>query len=103
LIALALADVRSDDADAPLGHLVELHNRPNDETVATALRLTRSADPDERALGILILRELGPYDPDGRRPYSDVAIPHLLDILPEAPTVAQECHVLRALAFNGGP
>jgi hypothetical protein len=101
VVALVLADVKSDEGDGPVGHLVELQSRADEETLATALRLTHSADLDERALGILILRELGPYDSDGRRPYSAFAIPRLLDMLAEAPELAEECNVLRALAFNG--
>lgn len=101
LVAAALEEARQDTGDAPTLHLLELHGRPTEDVLDLALRSTASADPDQRALGISILRELGPADETGRRPFSDRVVPHLLALLDATSHPATERSLLQALAFNG--
>ena len=64
--------------------LLELHRRGTEEVLDLALRSTASDDPDERALGVSIVRELGPADENGRRQFSDHVVPNLLVLLDSA-------------------
>lgn len=101
LVAAALEEARDDTADAPLPYLLELHRRPTEDVLDLALRALGSDDPDEYALGVSILRELGPADEAGRRPFSDRVVPHLLVQLDAASDPATERSLLQALVFNG--
>jgi len=80
LVVVALDEVR-DDADKPWLHVVERQGRATDEVLDLALAWSVDDDPDLRDLGILVLRELGPADDAGRRPFSDRVVPHLLALL----------------------
>jgi hypothetical protein len=60
-----------------------------------------SDDRDERALGVWILRELGPIGTEGRRPFSDRVVPRLRDLLARESDPRMERLLLQALAFNG--
>lgn len=99
LVAAALAEVRDDDG--PARYLVELQNRPTEEVLELALRLSRSEEPDEWALGVEVLRELGECGSGGRRPFSDRVVPHLLELLRAETVPRRERALLQALAFNG--
>jgi HEAT repeat protein len=59
LFAGALIEVRDEDENSRLAHLVSLHERPNREVFDTAITLTASPDPIRRQLGVRVLRELG--------------------------------------------
>ncbi|WP_371496165.1 HEAT repeat domain-containing protein [Kitasatospora sp. NBC_00374] len=69
LFAGALAGQENED-DAPVPFLVALHRRPTREVFDRAARLLSCAEPVQRRLGVLVLRELGPQDQDGRRPFT---------------------------------
>jgi HEAT repeat protein len=101
LFAAALADLTSEDPDRPSLALLELHRRGTPQIHDVALRLTRSPDDRERELGIMVLRELGPWQPDGRREFSATVIPRLLDLLATEEDPFFERLLLQALAFQG--
>lgn len=101
LVAAALEEARQSTGDAPPPYLLELQRRATEDVLDLALRSTAGADPDERALGISILRELGPADATGRRPFSDRVVPHLLALLDATSDPATERSLLQALSFNG--
>ncbi|GEA86741.1 HEAT repeat domain-containing protein [Cellulomonas cellasea] len=101
LVEAALEEERHSTGDAPPTYLLELHRRPTEDVLDLALRSTTSADPDERDLGIRILRELGPADETGRRPFSDRVVPHLLVLLDATSDPVTERNLLAALSFNG--
>ncbi|MBO9555979.1 HEAT repeat domain-containing protein [Cellulomonas sp.] len=101
LVAAALDEVRDDHADAPWPHVVELQSRATDQVLDLALAWSVDHDPDVRDLGILVLRELGPADDAGRRPFSDRVVPHLLALLDREDDPATERSLLAALALNG--
>ena len=67
----------AEPADDAVPHLVELHRRGTREVFERAVRACASAAPDDRLLGVMILRELG----GPARPFSDDAIPVLLGVL----------------------
>ena len=99
LLSGALEELR-DPEDVPMSHLVELHCRPEERVFeAAAVRLGRP-ESTERELGAWILRELGRPGDDGRRPFSDRAIPLLMDALRGEKDPRVERALLRALAFN---
>ncbi|AEE44590.1 HEAT repeat domain-containing protein [Cellulomonas fimi] len=101
VVAAALAEVRHDTGDSPVPHVVELQRRATAEVLDLALRWTASDDPDAWELGVSVLRELGPADPVGRRPFSDRVVPHLLGLLDGSDDPARERSLLQALAYNG--
>ncbi|MFG2873646.1 HEAT repeat domain-containing protein [Streptomyces sp. NPDC048337] len=70
LFAGALAEVGADEDEGPVPCLVALHNRPTREVFDRAARLLACEDPVERELGARVLRELGPHDTEGRRPFT---------------------------------
>ena len=82
LFAAARAEVAEDDRDGPFPYLVALHTRPTREVFDTAAHLLSDDDATARELGARVLRELGPSDDTGRRPFTAEAVPllvHLLD------------------------
>ncbi|MFC9294058.1 HEAT repeat domain-containing protein [Streptomyces sp. NPDC057011] len=77
LFAAALDEVRADQAgpdDVAIPCLVALHNRPTRDVFDRATRLLTCEDPLERELGARVLRELGPYDSEGRRPFTEETV-----------------------------
>ncbi|MFZ3474900.1 HEAT repeat domain-containing protein [Streptomyces sp. 4.24] len=69
LFAGALREMAAEgDADA-VPCLIALHGRPTREVFERAALLLACEDPVERELGARVLRELGPYDAEGRRPF----------------------------------
>ncbi len=100
LFAAAAAEIPEDDYLDPVPHLVALHERPTRQVFATAVRLLTDDDPDARELGARVLRELGPRDDEGRRPFGAEAIPLLVGRLDQErdPRVLQ--WVISALGFN---
>ena len=101
LLEAALAEIRVGSADTPAPYLLELQGRDTEEIFQRAVELSRSDDEDERDLGVMIVRELGPQDDTGRRPFSERAIPHLVRLLECADDPQWERILLQALAFNG--
>ncbi|WP_330334191.1 HEAT repeat domain-containing protein [Streptomyces sp. NBC_00536] len=83
LFVRALAEVRADAGPAPA--LLALHARPTREVFGRAARLLAHDEPEERELGAQILRELGPRDDDGRRPFTRETIAVVLAELPSEP------------------
>jgi hypothetical protein len=77
LVAATLAELRTETADTPVPHLVELHRRGTRDVFERALALTESRDVAERVLGVRILRELGGSPPR----FAAEAIPALLSML----------------------
>ncbi|MFE2328655.1 HEAT repeat domain-containing protein [Streptomyces sp. NPDC059385] len=74
LFAGALGEVATDDDEGAVPFLVALHDRPTREVFDRAARLLACEDPVERELGARVLRELGPYDDEGRRPFTTETI-----------------------------
>ena len=81
LFAGARAEVADDDCDGPFSYLVALHRRPTREVFDAAARLLDDDDPAGRELGARVLRELGPCDDAGRRPFTAEAVPLLVHLL----------------------
>ncbi|MBT2471306.1 HEAT repeat domain-containing protein [Streptomyces sp. ISL-66] len=88
LFASALGEVGRDGSgegadDGPLPSLLALHGRPTREVFDRAARLLACDDPVERELGARVLRELGPYGTEGRRPFTaetiDVVLAEMAD------------------------
>ncbi|AWZ07249.1 hypothetical protein DRB96_24795 [Streptomyces sp. ICC1] len=67
LFAGAFREIAADADAVPC--LIALHGRPTREVFERAARLLACEDPVERELGARVLRELGPYDAEGRRPF----------------------------------
>lgn len=100
LLAGALREVPEDDPYDPAPHLVALHKRPTREVFDAAVRLVASDNPAERELGVRILRELGDYDDAGRRPFSDQAIPLLIERLDHEDDPRVLAWTISALGYN---
>jgi HEAT repeat protein len=81
LLVGARREVPEEDPDDPVPHLVALHARATREVFDAAVQLVARDNPAERELGVRILRELGDYDDAGRRPFSNEAIPLLVERL----------------------
>jgi hypothetical protein len=77
LFAAARTEVAEDDPDDPVPHLVALPERPTQEVSDVAVHLLPGDDPARRELGARVLRDLGPYDDAGRRPFTAEAVPRL--------------------------
>lgn len=101
LFAAARTEVPEDDPDDPVPHLVALHERPTHEVFGTAAHLLSGDDPATRELGARVLRELGPYDDAGRRPFTDKAVPLLVDRLNQESEPRVLGWVISALGYNG--
>lgn len=71
------------DANVPAPHLVALQERPTQEVFDAAVRRLTNDDSWAREIGTLILRELGPQDEAGRRPFAFEAVPLLTGRLSE--------------------
>lgn len=86
LFAEALVEVGADDGPlATLTSLVALHRRPTREVFDRAARLLACEEPLERELGARVLRELGPYDTEGRRPFTAETIDVVLSEMGDEP------------------
>lgn len=100
LLAAAQAEVNNSGADVPAPHLVALQDRPTREVFDAAALMLTSDEPDARELGALILRELGPQDEAGRRPFSSEAVPLLTGRLSEEPDPRVLGWIISALGYN---
>src|SRR5215468_3970817 len=100
LFAAARTEVADAVPDEPVPYLIALHDRPTREVFDGAVRLLADDDPVARELGARILRELGPYDQDGRRPFSDAAIPVLVDRLGTESDPRVLGWIISALGYN---
>ncbi|GAA1234885.1 HEAT repeat domain-containing protein [Oryzihumus leptocrescens] len=100
LVASALAELRQESADSPVPNIVSLQSLGSREVFDEASRLCDADDSLQRELGVRILRELGPQDSEGRRTYSDEAIPLLLEMLKNEIDPGMTRRILQALAFN---
>jgi HEAT repeat protein len=58
-------------------------------------------DPTTRELGARVLRELGPYDDAGHRPFTARAVPVLVNRLSQEPDPRVLGWVVSALGYNG--
>ncbi len=101
LFRVAHMELAGDEWESPLPWLVALHERPVREVFdGAAVRLSRG-DPAERELGARVLRELGPADEDGRRPFTADAVPLLVDRLRREADPGVLQWVISALGYNG--
>jgi HEAT repeats len=100
LFAGARIDVASDDPATPVPYLVALHERPTEEVFDTAADLLSADEPTERELGARVLRELGPYDDAGRRPFAARAVAELVDRLSKESDPRVLGWVISALGYN---
>lgn len=90
LIAGAIEEFeRAEDDDAIPRYLVALHGRPTRYVFDRAHALASSTDPIRQAVGVRVLRELGPASQGGEnaRAFSDEAIP-VLETVVIAPALA---------------
>lgn len=83
LFAGALGEIGVDGG--PLACLVALHRRPTREVFDRAARLLAREEPLERELGARILRELGPHDAEGHRPFTAETIDVVLAEMGDEP------------------
>ncbi|BFV59816.1 hypothetical protein KCMC57_up49200 [Kitasatospora sp. CMC57] len=79
----ALAEIGVEDGPTPC--LLALHGRPTRDVFERAASLLAHDEPAERELGAMVLRELGPYDAEGRRPFSAETIEVVVAELPSEP------------------
>ncbi len=101
LFAAAAREVPEGDYLDPVPHLVALHERPTREVYDTAIRLLRDDAPHARELGARVLRELGPRDEAGLRPFGAEAIPLLVERLDQEQDPRVLRWVISALGYNG--
>ncbi|CAM5553984.1 hypothetical protein GCM10010329_25750 [Streptomyces spiroverticillatus] len=84
LFAGALAEVVTDE-NVPQPFLLALHQRPTREVFDRAVELLGRDDPDERALGVNVLRELGDEDEEGWRPFTEETVEAVLAEMGDEP------------------
>jgi HEAT repeat protein len=101
LFAGARIEIAGADPDSPVPYLVALQERPTEEVFNTAVDLLSDDDPAARELGAWVLRELGPYDDAGRRPFTARAVPALVDRLSQESDPRVLGWVISALGYNG--
>lgn len=101
LVEEALDEQRRGTGDSPVPVLVRLQELGSRQVFDAAVDLCRSGDRERRELGVSILRELGPADDEGRRPFGDEAVPLLASMLEHERDPHVERGLLQALAFNG--
>lgn len=101
LFAGARTEIAEADLHDPVPYLVALHERPTEEVFHRAVVLLSDLDPEARELGAMVLRELGALDEAGRRPFSDRAVPVLLDRIRQERDPRVLGWVISALKFNG--
>ncbi|MGW3654657.1 HEAT repeat domain-containing protein [Streptomyces sp. NPDC005151] len=86
LFVKALHEISMEDTeDDPLPALEALQDRPTLYVFERAARLLAHESPDERELGARILRELGPYDAEGCRPFTAKTIKVIVAEMPDEP------------------
>ena len=100
LLAAAKTEMVQAGQDDPVPHLVALHRRATREVFDAAARLMSSVDGAERELGVLVFRELGDPDEEGRRPFSGEAVPLLEVMLAEERDPRVLAGVVSALGYN---
>lgn len=100
LFAGALAEVGADDEERSVPFLVALHNRPTREVFDRAAALLSREDPVERELGARILRELGPYGTEGRRPFTSETIGVVLAEIGDEPDPGVLGWMISALGYH---
>ncbi|MBL7261394.1 HEAT repeat domain-containing protein [Actinoplanes sp. LDG1-01] len=100
LFAAARAEVVADDPEAPVPYLVALADRPTREVFDTAAALLDDNNPTDRELAARVLRELGPQDDAGQRPFTDSAVPLLRARLKAERDPRVIGQLISALAYN---
>ncbi|MET3425860.1 HEAT repeat protein [Actinoplanes tereljensis] len=98
LVRLALREAE-EDTDQPSVFLLALHRRANREVFDAAVALTTDGGAARRALGVRILRELGP-ETDGGRPFRDETILLLLARLRDEPDPDVLRWIISALNYH---
>lgn len=101
LFAGAFVEVRDGEPDTPVPFLVALHDCPTREVFDTAAALLTDPDPLRRELGTHVLRELGRTNDNGRRPFSDQAIPLIRLRLDHETDPFVLGWLISALGYNG--
>ncbi|QWQ39590.1 hypothetical protein KME66_00095 [Streptomyces sp. YPW6] len=109
LFAAALLEVAADaDADSdddewrPMPFLIALTGRPTREVFARAAQLLARDGYVERELGARILRELGPYDDEGRRPLAEETIGVLMAEMADEPDPGILGWMISGLGYHRG-
>lgn len=100
LLRLARREAEDDDPEAPVPALVALHQRPTREVFERGVALTGEGDATKRVLGLRVLRELGPEQEDGRRPFSAETIPLLTGLLATENDPEVRCWIVSALGWH---
>jgi hypothetical protein len=96
LVHAARAEVIAEDADPPLGHLVELHRRGTRDVFDRACQLCTSPDAGDRLLGVWILRELGGSPPR----FAAEAVPWLLGMLAQETSPSLLARIVDAIGYQ---
>lgn len=100
LFAAARAEVVADDPEAPVPYLVALTERPTRDVFDTAAALLQNDNPTDRELAARTLRELGPQDDTGHRPFTTESLPLLRARLKPEPDPRVLGWLISALAYN---
>jgi len=100
LLTAAQLEVNQDGVEIPVPHLVALQDRATQEVFDAAARVLASEDSRARELGARVLRELGPGDEAGRRPFSSEAVPLLTGRLSEEHGPRVLGWIISALGYN---
>ncbi|MFF4364513.1 hypothetical protein [Streptomyces sp. NPDC001594] len=98
LFARALDEIGMDEGPAPC--LVALHGRPTRHVFEGAVGLLACEEPAKRELGARILRELGPYDTEGRRPFTPETIEAVLREIPGEPDPGVLSWLISVLGYH---
>lgn len=100
LLRLARREVAEGDSETPMPSLVALQGRPVREVFDRAAPLLQDNDPVRRELGVLILRELGPAQHDGYRPFRRETVPLLRSMIRGEPDSGVLRWVVSALGYH---
>jgi HEAT repeat protein len=101
-VALAELDLPDDELGSATGALVALQCRPTREVLDRARELCRSADADERRLGVRVLGELS--DPAAARPaFVGESMEVLLALAETEPDTDVLVEVARAFGYRSDP
>ncbi|MFJ9343149.1 hypothetical protein ACIRP0_28235 [Streptomyces sp. NPDC101733] len=91
----------ADTDDGPSPCLDAPHRRPTRYVFERAVSLPACEEPEERELGARILRELGPPDAEGRRPFAGETIDAVVVELPSEPDPGVLGWMISVLGHHG--
>jgi HEAT repeat protein len=101
-VALTELDLSDEELRSATAAVVALQFRPTREVLDRACELCRSADVDERRLGVLVLAELREV-PTADPAFVDESMEVLLALAATEPNIEVLAEVARAFGFRGDP